>query len=156
MPGLAPQVNYYYRYLCRRELFFCKKKHSFSSQTPLTRSQQNRKCFQLHGDGCCRNVDPALPGGTAQPPWQSPSSISFRSFSGEPGSPPRARLSYSLASPGRWPLSGFSSRPLGHVGPAAAGRPESAARPLHAPAFLFASAGRSCVPKPGFPRGLTR
>ena len=70
--------------------------------------------------------------------------------------PPRARLSYSLASPGRWPLSSFSLRPLGHAGPAAAGRPEPAARSLHAPVFLFASVARSCVPKAGFPRGLTR
>ncbi|XP_020952205.1 dedicator of cytokinesis protein 7 isoform X3 [Sus scrofa] len=86
------------------------------------------------------------------PPRQSPSSISCPSFSGAPGY--RHALGY-LIFLLRWPLSGFSLCPLSHAGRAAARRPRLAVRSLHAPFFPCVPSRRSCVPKPGFPWGLT-
>lgn len=109
--------------------------------------------FSTAGRWALQEHGPSHPGGRAQPPRPSLTSISFPSFLGEPGSPPRARLSYF---PEPRQVAGPSLRPSDHVGPAAAMRSRPAAASLHAPFFLLAPAGRSCVLKPGFRRGSTR
>lgn len=80
--------------------------------------------------------------------------LPFRESQAPPPLPTRSVILFSCLAKSLAPLRLLSAS-FRSCGPAAARRP-GLSRSLHAPFFPLAPNGRSCVPKPGLPRGLTR
>lgn len=108
-------------------------------------STAGRWALQEHG--------PSHPGRQSTAPSAKPNFHFLPFLFGRARLPPRARLSYF---PEPRQVAGLSLRPSDHVAPAAAVQSRPAAGSLHAPFFLLAPAGRSCVLKTRLPPGLTR